>query len=234
MVLSADNIFSFAAATVMPLIITILYVTDLILLVPKYNKCKYDHTPRRKKLMWKGACIGVPFLLLVIGTIINSIYRFDYRDLLIVAGMLLCAVGDIVIEIRFFKGGLCFAAGHIFYVTAFFLLNNMQFNVTALIVYIILAGCGTFLTIQMLGKKYRPFLIGYNLVISGTFALALPLILTGRACFVFLGTGACFLAVSDWLLARNKAFKSTYGWSLLSLMFYFGGQILISAYPWIK
>ena len=224
MVLSADNIFSFAAATVMPLII----------LVPKYNKCKYDHTPRRKKLMWKGACIGVPFLLLVIGTIINSIYRFDYRDLLIVVGMLLCAVGDIVIEIRFFKGGLCFAAGHIFYVTAFFLLNNRQFNVTALIVYIILAGSGTFLTIQMLGKKYRPFLIGYNLVISGTFALALPLILTGRACFVFLGTGACFLAVSDWLLARNKAFKSTYGWSLLSLMFYFGGQILISAYPWIK
>ena len=121
MVLSADNIFSFAAATVMPLIITILYVTDLILLVPKYNKCKYDHTPRRKKLMRKGACIGVPFLLLVIGTIINSIYRFDYRDLLIVVGMLLCAVGDIVIEIRFFKGGLCFAAGHIFYVTAFFL-----------------------------------------------------------------------------------------------------------------
>ncbi len=234
MVLSADNIFSFAAASIMPLIVTILYVTDLILLVPKYNKCKYDHTPRRRKLVWKGACIGVPLLLLIAGTIINLIYRFDYRDIFIVVGMIFCAVGDIVIEIRFFKGGLCFAAGHIFYVTAFFLLNNMEFNVTALIVYIILAGCGTFLTIQMLGKKYRPFLIGYNLVISGSFALALPLILTGRACFVFLGIGACFLAVSDWLLARNNVFKSTYGWSLLSLMFYFGGQILISAYPWLK
>ena len=234
MVLSADNIFSFAAASIMPLIVTILYVTDLILLVPKYNKCKYDHTPRRRKLVWKGACIGVPLLLLIAGTIINSIYRFDYRDIFIVVGMIFCAVGDIVIEIRFFRGGLCFAAGHIFYVTAFFLLNNMEFNVTALIVYIILAGCGTFLTIQMLDKKYRPFLIGYNLVISCSFALALPLILTGRACFVFLGIGACFLAVSDWLLARNKVFKSTYGWSLLSLMFYFGGQILISAYPWIK
>ena len=217
------------------LIVTLLYITDLMFLVPKYNRCKYDHTPRKRKLVWKGACIGVPVFALIVGTCINIIFSgsVSVPGLLIVGAMLLCAVGDIVIEIRFFKGGLLFFFGHALYVASLFILND-SFSGLALVVYLILAACGTVLTIQKLGKKYRPYLIGYNLIISGTFSLSLPLILTGEPCFIFLGTGACFLAVSDWLLARNKVFKGTYGWSLLSLMFYFGGQILISAYPYLK
>ena len=64
------------------LIISMLYVADLILLVPKYTLCKYDHTPRRKKLYWKAACIGVP-LLVFLGTLILSYIwkEFDYKEL---------------------------------------------------------------------------------------------------------------------------------------------------------
>jgi len=215
------------------LIVTMLYITDLMLLVPKYTRCKYDHTPRRRKLMWKGACIGVPLFALFCGVGMNMVNGVYIPDLIVCAAMCFCAVGDIVIEIRFFKGGLLFFAGHILYVAALLLINE-KFNGVSVVVYLILAVCGTVLTVQKLGKKYRSFLIGYNLLISGSFALSLPLILSGNPAFVFLGTGASFLAVSDWLLARNKVYKSSYGWSLLSLMFYFGGQILISAYPYLK
>ena len=215
------------------LIVTMLYIVDLLILVPKYTRWKYDHTPRRRKLVWKGACIGVPLLVLAFGTVVNALNNVNVPDILILVAMCICAVGDIVIEIRFFKGGLLFFGGHIFYVAALFLLNE-ELSGLALVVYLILAVCGTILTIQKLGKKYRPFLIGYNLLISGTFALSLPLILTGKPALVFVGAGAGFLAISDWLLARNKVYKSTYGWALLSLMFYFGGQILISAYPYLK
>lgn len=215
------------------LIVSMLYIADLVALVPKYTKCKYDHTPRKRKLIWKGACIGVPLVVLAFGTVVNALSGVKVADILILAAMCVCAVGDIVIEIRFFKGGLLFFGGHILYVAALFMLND-KLSGLALVVYLILAVCGTILTVQKLGKKYRAFLIGYNLLISGTFALSLPLILTGTPALVFVGSGACFLAVSDWLLARNKAYKSTYGWALLSLMFYFGGQILISAYPYLK
>lgn len=215
------------------LIVTLLYLTDMFFLVPKYTKCKYDHTPRRKKLVWKGVCIGIPLLCLIAGTVVNAFGGVTVPEVLIVVAMCFCAVGDIVIEIRFFRGGLLFFGGHIFYVAAL-LMFSREFSGAAVVVYLILAACGTVLTIQKLGKKYRPYLIGYNLIISGSFALSVPLILTFEPGFVFLGTGACFLAVSDWLLARNKVFKSTYGWALLSLVFYFGGQILISAYPYLK
>ena len=215
------------------LIVTLLYIADLMVLVPKYTKCKYDHTPRRRKLVWKGACIAAPLIALVCGVAMQSVKAVYVPDLILVAAMTFCAVGDIVIEIRFFKGGLLFFAGHILYVTALLFINE-KISGVAVVVYLILAVCGTVLTIQKLGRKYRPFLIGYNLMISGSFALSLPLILTLKPALVFLGTGACFLAVSDWLLARNKVYKSSCGWSLLSLMFYFGGQILISAYPYLK
>ena len=215
------------------LIVTLLYLTDMFFLVPKYTKCKYDHTPRKRKLMWKGACIGVPFVLLLIGTVLKATVAFDYRDFLILTAMGICAVGDIVIEIRFFKGGLIFFAGHVFYVSAL-LSFQKGVSVVSVAAYVILAVTGCTLTYIKLSKKYRAFMMGYNLIISGSFALSLPLIYKGEPALMFFGIGACFLAISDWILARNKAYKSTYGWSLLSLMFYFGGQILISAYPYLK
>jgi len=216
------------------LIVTMLYITDLVFLVPKYNKCKYDHTPRKQKLMWKGACIGVPLLSLLCGTAINMVRGgVSVSEICMLVAMCLCAAGDIVIEIKFFKGGVLFACGHFLYVSALFMINK-KITVLSIVIFLILAIGGTVLTIQKLSKKYRPYLIGYNLMISCTFALSVPLILTGTPALICFGIGGCFLTVSDWLLAHNKVYKSSYGWSLLSLMLYFGGQILISAYPYLK
>ena len=216
------------------LIISMLYVADLILLVPKYTLCKYDHTPRRKKLYWKAACIGVP-LLVFLGTLIFSYIwkEFDYKELFLFIGMLLCAVGDIVLEIRFLRGGILFLAGRLVYVASLIYIGG-GFNIVSLSVYVVLALAGVILTLKKLGKKYRAALLIYNFVISATFALSVSLIFSIKIENMILGAGACFLVISDWLLARNKVFKTGYYWSLLSLVFYFGGQILISIYPFLN
>ncbi|MBP5453979.1 MAG: hypothetical protein J6Y09_05120 [Lachnospiraceae bacterium] len=216
------------------LVISRLYVTDLILLVPKYTLCKYDHTPRRKKLFWKAACIGVPLLVFLATLILSYIWKvFDYKELLLFIGMFLCAIVDIVLEIRFLKGGLLFLAGHLVYVASL-ILTGGGFNIISLSVYVVLALAGVILTFKKLGKKYRFALLAYNFVISATFALSIPLIISFKPENMILGIGACFLVISDWLLARNKVFKTGYYWSLLSLVFYFGGQILISIFPMLN
>lgn len=216
------------------LIITFIFLADLFLLVPKYTRCKYDHTPRVKKLVWKGACIGLPLLVLVFETVLKSLTgEAAGTDYLLVLGMVLCAFGDIVLEIRFVKGGFLFFAGHMVYVITLFLMQN-KVSIISVVCYVVLVCAGTVLTVTKLSKKYRPLLIGYNLIISGSFAMALPLILSFDSGKVLLGVGACGLVVSDWLLARNKTYGSNFNRSLVSLMFYFGGQILISAYSFLS
>ena len=215
------------------LIITSLYIVDLILLVPKYTKSKYDHTPRNTKLVWKGFCIGIPFLIILTGTLLKTLQqRAGFSDWMFVIAMAFCAVGDIYLEIVFIKGGILFFAGHLLYVVSLLSIQNSISPVT-IVVYICMVSIGSFLTLTKLSKKYRTALIGYNLAISGSFSLSIPLIMTGRPPFVLLGVGACFLVISDWILARNKTYGSTYNWSLVSLLFYFGGQILISTYPFL-
>ena len=210
---------------------TLVYITDLVLFVPKYTRCKYDHTKRTKKLVWKGVCILLPLLILMVGTGIDIFETgFELSKLLLVFGMMFCAVGDIVLEIRFTRGGVLFFLGHVVYIASLILLQK-EFKAITLIIYIMLASIGTFLTLTRLGKKHRFLLITYNATISASFALSIPLIISGRPANVLLGLGVSFLLISDWLLARNKAYGSNYGWSLVSLLFYFGGQILISTYP---
>lgn len=216
------------------IIVVLAYLADMLLLVPKYTKCKYDHTSRRRKLVWKGFCILIPLLVIWASFICCAIVsKVSLTVALLSVGMLICAVGDIVLEIRFSRGGMLFGFGHIFYIAALISLG-VRLSIASAIIYVVFAALGTMLTLKFLGKKYRTLLLGYNLVISGSIALALPLVMTGTTSLCVLGIGISALAISDWLLARNKAFGSNYAWSLLSLVFYFGGQILISMYPYLN
>ncbi len=217
------------------LIISLIYVTDLCLIVPKYTRCKYDHTEKKKKLIWKGICICIPFAILVIGSLILYLTGFAGHDpalFLLPAGMLLCALGDIVIEIKFTRGGFLFLFGHLVYITAEVLMLKTVHGVTV-VCFLILAVMGCLLTVKFLGKKHRGLMILYNTVISASFALGLGLVLQNVNGQVLAGFGIMSLGISDWILARNKAFGSNYAMSLISLIFYFGGQIMISTYPYL-
>jgi len=201
---------------------------DILFCVPTYTKKKYDHSSRTNKLIWKGICIGIPCLIAVW----SIVERFFWGPMepymyIIVAGMFCCAVGDIVLEIRFVKGGFLFFFGHLLYVVGLYLYVGRVTTVT-LITYLMLVAIGTFLTCDKLGKKYRFYLISYNLMISASFAMGVTLAATNEPIKVLIGVGAMSLVVSDWLLARNKMVGSNFVRSLISLVFYFGGQILIS------
>ena len=220
--------YSFHAA-----LITMAYLADLLLFVPKYTRCKFDGTKRKKKLTWKGICVGIPFLVLVIETILAGFSKeLTVSNYILILAMALCGVGDIYLEIKFVRGGKLFFFGHVCYILSMILLTE-EMNASVFLVFALMIAIGTLLTVWKLSKKYRFYLIVYNIAISGTFAFSLPLIMTGKPALVLLGTGACFLMVSDWLLARNKKYGNTFTWSLISLLFYFGGQILISAYPFL-
>lgn len=213
---------------VFTLIAAVLYLLDIFLFVPKYTKCKYDHTPRTTKLVWKGICIGIPFLVLTAGLLKNHILvSFESAPFLIWVAMLLCAFGDIILEIRFIKGGILFLTGHMVFVIAFLCLVR-DIHLETVIVFLILSTIGCILTVTRLDKKYRYYLFAYNFMISASFALGITTITRLGGSLILLGVGVCFLVISDWLLARNKKLGSTFCWSLVSLEFYFIGQILIS------
>ena len=217
------------------LIISLIYVTDLCLFVPKYTRCKYDHTDRKRKLVWKGVCIGIPFLILTAGALILFLTGFRDSDpalILLPLGMLICAIGDIVIEIRFTKGGFLFGFAHLVYITSEYLMLR-EMHAASIVCFLILAIMGLLMTLKFLGKKHRGLMIAYNTVISASFALGLGLVLQNVNGQVLVGFGIMSLGISDWLLARNKTFGSNYAMSLISLIFYFGGQIMISTYPYL-
>lgn len=216
-------------------IATFLYIIDILLLVPKYTKCKYDHTKRKTKLIWKGSCIIVPVLVLlsrvVYLTIINEV---KITHVLFLLGIILCAIGDIYLEIKFVKGGFFFGLGHLFYIAS---LMNLWYlkagihSITFIIpiaLYVPLCVVGTILTVKLLGKFHREVLLTYNAIISASFALGFTLIIYGRGAEKFAGLGACLLVISDWILARNKIAGRTYMSTLISLLIYFSGQIMIS------
>ncbi len=214
------------------IVLVIVYLADLLLLTPKYIKCKYDHTALKRKIMWKELCVGIPFLALLCGVAIKYITGSDDETLsILLAGMFLCVVGDAVLEIKFGAGVVCFAMGHVVYIVAIISLGY-GVNVASIVVYALLAVLGTVLTLKLLGKNHKAQFIIYNLVVSTSFALSVPLLMTGEASLIVLGCGIISLVISDWLLARNKVFKSNFKWSLFAIIPYFGGQILISLYPW--
>ena len=210
-------------------VIAALYILDLLMIVPLYTKKKYDHSTRRNKLTVKGIAIGIPFIVLLYGTLYSLVAQSAAPIIcMLPLGMFLCAIGDIILEIRFFKGGCFFLAGHLVYVIAVYCIFNAASWIT-LAAFVILSATGTYITITKLDKKYRVPLLLYNLVISASFALGITLVIGWSLPGTPVGAGLMLLVVSDWLLARNKLYGSNFRRSLISLVCYFGGQILISS-----
>ena len=215
-------------------IISIVYGIIMFLLVPKYTKCKYDHTPRNKKLVWKGFCISPVFCVLAVGIVASIINNSCSLVLILLGiGMFLCALGDIALEIRFSQGGILFGIGHLFYISSMVRMSEKKITLITIVIYVLFVSIGTWLTITKLGAKYRWFLLFYNLIISGSFAIGASLVAYGSVAEKVCGGGVVLLAISDWLLARNKVFKSNFKWSMIAIVPYFAGQMMVALYPFL-
>lgn len=211
-------------------IILSLLLMDYVLFIPGYNHRKFDHTGKKEKLIFKGISIFILLLILITG-IVGKIMdgEISTPDILWLIGMTLCAVGDIVLEIRFTKGGVLFGLGHIVYISAL-ICETEAVNAIIVSTYIVLAIMGTVLTIKYLGKKHRGLMILYNLIICLSFALGINMavVKADTVSAVLSGLGACFLVISDWILARNRIIGTNETRSMMCLTLYFSGQALIA------
>lgn len=213
----------------------ILLLVDYIVFIPGYNRKKFDHTPRKEKLTYKGISIGIIFLILLSGYINGLVtHKVMPQDFLWVLGMLSCAFGDIILEIKFTKGGLLFGLGHLLYIAALVVYTE-KISLLIVILYICFALAGTVLTIKYLGSRHRGLMILYNCVISFSFALGanLSVVKATSTRFVFIGIGMCLLVISDWILARNRRIGTTETRSMMCLTLYFSGQALLAVSMWV-
>lgn len=217
------------------LIILAVYVIDLAFFAPQYTLRKFDGSPKKRQLLYKGITIGILWVMTIAGAVWGFfVSKTLGRDMIAVASLLcvamtICAVGDIVLEIHFIRGGILFAIGHLCYITAMFLLGAIPNAITA-VVFVAVAGSGAFIACKRLNRKHRVPVVMYDCVIGLSFAMGVTLMYVKAPLAYILGTGICMLVISDWLLAKNKAFGTNYYKSLTSLLFYFGGQALISSY----
>ena len=143
---------------------------------------------------------------------------------MLLAGLCVCAVADVVLDLHFLAGTASFALGHLCYCTAYLLEKTPGWG--SLAVFFLLCGVIAFLYPRL--KRHAapdsalPYL-GYALLISAMLALALPqrpLLLAGALLFV----------LSDAMLLTRIVRKiSSKKYNYLCLGTYFLAQFLIAA-----
>lgn len=139
----------------------------------------------------------------------------------ILAGIALCALADVVLELHFKGGMLAFALGHVCYIAAFSQMGGItRANWMAWAALSCLALVYIPLVVRGSGEKLAPFIL-YGLMISAMLASALtrgPLRAAGAALFVISDS------VLLYGLARGKNSRGHHAAVMLS---YWGAQYLI-------
>ena len=142
-------------------------------------------------LVWKAA-----------GIVLLGLYALSQRSWIAGAGLLFCALGDVLLEIVFVYGMAAFAIGHIFYIAAFaewgrvLGLNKRDFPVVIIVLLIsaallvwLLPGMGD-LTIPALG--YQAII---TVMVCSAFVVKAPMLAR---------LGAVIFMLSDTLIAAGK------------------------------
>lgn len=158
----------------------------------------------------------------------------DAFDAWILAGLALCAVGDVALiyrERRWFLAGLvAFLLGHVGYIVAFGLRADIGSVPPAALAVIVAAGLGVFLYLRPhLGRLFVPVVI-YMLVISLMLAgaWAVPAA-DGTPTGWRLALAATLFYVSDLTVARDRFVSgSRFGNRLVGLPMYYAAQFLFA------
>lgn len=137
------------------------------------------------------------------------------------AGLAICAVADMALEVRFKLGMLLFALGHLCYIRAFLLEGGL--SAQSLYVFAALAVVSIWMGFRLRKRLSQPpaAVVAYMLVIGFMFALALmqpPLLAVGALCFV----------ASDALIFYRLGFEAGRWNDLFCILLYWLGQYLIA------
>ena len=142
--------------------------------------------------------------------------------LLMVLGLVLCAVADVLLELHFLSGTACFALAHGVYVASFWMRKGPGWPSLVLYLCLALALSLAALWIHRTKKmQVLPFYL-YALVISAMLALALA-----QPIWVLLG--AVLFAVSDGLIARRMIFPDKDPLDRAVIGLYYLAQYILAA-----
>ena len=188
----------------------------LLYMAEKYRKDRN----KKRELAFKGGATLTAAALAAYGFLTDPTPSHG----LLLAGLCVCAIADVVLDLHFLAGTAAFGLGHLCYCAAYLLAKTPGWGSLA----VFLPLCGAIAFLYPLLKRYAapnsalPYL-GYALLISAMLALALPqrpLLLAGALLFV----------LSDAMLLTRIVRKITSKkYNYLCLGIYFLAQFLIAA-----
>lgn len=142
--------------------------------------------------------------------------------LVMALGLLMCAVADVVLELRFLHGMAFFAAGHLAYIVSFWLRRPP--GLLSLLVFLALALLSSGVTrwarkkVDFSLKPYWAYALVIGLMVSLAAAQSWP---------VFLG--AALFAASDAIIARRLIFPDKAPWDRACIALYYTAQFILAA-----
>lgn len=179
--------------------------------------CEKQWYTKKTRLLLKGGTTALAGLFALYTWLV---YGQTYM-LLMALGILLCAMADVLLEIRFIWGTACFAAGHILYIVSFVIRNKPSWQ--SLLLFLLLAAFAAFMTKRQGHKAnmdVRPY-FAYALVISLMVAAALAqprLVLLGALLFMF----------SDAIIARRLLNPDKDPWDRACIALYYTAQFILA------
>ena len=152
-----------------------------------------------------------------------------YARLLFI-GLCICAMADLMIEIRFEIGGVLFFAGHMLYVAALLFYRALCWWNLAVFAGA-LAGLWLFLSRYRAEVPQRHIILGLSIyagALAALLGLSLPLpFLAGSTRSLLAAFGAALFVASDLTLLHNTLRKAPVSCHFFSLGMYYMGQLLL-------
>ena len=154
--------------------------------------------------------------------IINLAYAITLKEqdksfyCFMTVGLVLCMLGDILINLNFILGAAVFALGHIFFIIAYSCLE--KFKLLDLIIgAVVFIGAGLFLILypelDFGSTLLKCVCVGYALIISLMFGKALAGFIRQRTIFnALLAVGSLLFVFSDLMLVFSS-FMGKWGWT---------------------
>lgn len=144
------------------------------------------------------------------------------------AGLFVCMIADIAIELQFISGVIAFLLAHLCYITAFCHLAPPSY--VSIAVFVVTLGLFLLFFHKILSKtgEAKIPLLCYAAVISAMLAIAVMLPFSLGAHGWITAAGAVLFVISDMTLARNMYIHCTRFSDAFSLSCYYLGQYLLA------
>lgn len=200
----------------------------LAVLNPLYLRMKRG-PHRAAAIAVKAACTLSAAGLCLVGCLRGG----EAADWWLMAGLLFCTLGDVVLCLHFVGGMAAFLMGHLAYIAAF--LRLAPLNPWSIPAFLLLAGglvCLFLPSVSQMGRDLPAYCV-YGGVIAVMLSLAVPLWAGlpdgawGRG--LLSAAGAALFVFSDTLLAWNLFHTSSKAADAVSLTAYYSGQFLLAA-----